>query len=208
VASVPLPANPDLRITIVYSHPACWRGLDELRPVVLRFLTRRCRDEHEAEDLAQETLLRAARYRADLDRPRLRSWLVQIAANVLRDHARREGRGPRSGAEEGLIDGVADPRPAPGDNGREGAVAVGGRALDVDDALLHMAAAFTRLLERDRAVLTAYYGGGGDTRAVAVECGIPPSLVKVRLFRARRRLEALVRRRASVLHGRRLAMTA
>ena len=187
----------------------CWRGLEELRPVVLRFLSRRCRDDHEAEDLAQETLLRAARYRySGGQRGRLSSWLVQIAANVLHDHARREGRGPRASAGEDLMDLVEDPRPEPGDSGLEGAVSLGGEQVDVEDALRHLQAAFTRLLERDRAVLSAYYGADECTRVAAAECGIRPGLVKVRLFRARRRLERLVVQRATQQRAQRLALTA
>lgn len=194
--------------------PPCWRGLDDLRPTVLRFLSRRCRDEHEAEDLAQETLLRAARYRSSAgDGRRLGSWLVQIAANVLRDHAKREGRGPRSANEEDWLDTVEDPRPAPGERRVEGAVRLGEDPVDVEDALRHLEAAFARLMERDRAVLSSYYGGEQCTRSTAVECGIRHSLVKVRLFRARRRLERLVlqratRQRSRELGARRVALTA
>ena len=189
--------------------PPCWRGLEELRPVVLRFLSRRCRDDHEAEDLAQETLLRAARYRdSGGQRGRLSAWLVQIAANVLHDHARREGRGARASLDEGWMDLVEDPRPEPGASALEGSVLLGGVPVDVEDALWHLQAAFTRLLEHDRAVLSAYYGGGQCTRTAATECGIRPGLVKVRLFRARRRLERLVVQHAAQQRARRLALTA
>jgi RNA polymerase sigma factor (sigma-70 family) len=187
----------------------CWSGLQDQRPIVLRFLARRCRDEHEAEDLAQETLLRAARYRKGVSHNgRLGSWLVQIAANVLRDHARREGRGPLSGCEEGWIDLVEDPQPGPGESGRVGTVPFGDHLVDVDDALLDLQAATTRLMEHDRAVLSAYYGAGECTRTAAAECGIQPSLVKVRLFRARRRLERLVLMRSSQRRSRQLSLSA
>lgn len=179
--------------------PSSWCGLEELRPVVVRFLTRRCRDEHEAEDLAQETLLRAARYRhRGGERGSLGSWVVQIAANVLCDHARREGRGPRSSGEQELAE-LPDPQPAPGEHVPLGWVVMEGGQVEVSDAVDHLRAAFLRLIERDRAVLSAYYGAGECTASVARECGIRPSLVKVRLFRARKRLARLVEQRSAEL---------
>lgn len=185
-----------------------WRGLEDQRDAVIRFLSRRCRDEHEAEDLTQETLMRAARYRSGGgERGRLTSWLVQIAANVLRDHARREGRGPKNGEDE-LMEQVMDPHPSPGDRKMEGTVELGEHPVDTEDALHHLNVAFTRLLERDRAVLSAYYGAGEDTAHAARECGIRQSLVKVRLFRARRRLERLVLQRASQDRVRQVALPA
>ena len=70
---------------------ACWRGLAELEPQVRAFARRRCRDMHELDDVVQETLLRAARYRRGLtDETRLKSWTLRIAANVMRDRLDRE----------------------------------------------------------------------------------------------------------------------
>lgn len=46
----------------------------------------------EAEDLVQETLLRAWRARADFDEANLRAWLYRIATNVCLDALRKSGR--------------------------------------------------------------------------------------------------------------------
>src|SRR5258708_2100186 len=47
----------------------------------------------EAEDLVQETLLKAWRRREDLDRDEhLRAWLYKIATNVSLDHIKAKGR--------------------------------------------------------------------------------------------------------------------
>jgi len=146
----------------------------------------------------QETLLRAARYRGRQVQPdRLRPWLVQIAANVLRDHTRRVQRTPLIGCEGEVLAQVEDSAPAPGLGGREGTIQLGGERVDVDLALHLLAVSFPGLVERDRAVLASYYGGSGTTAATARECGLHPSLVKIRLFRARRRLERMVCQRAS-----------
>ena len=67
------------------SHP-----LEEWAPRVYRFALRLCDDPHAAEDLTQETLLRAWRYRTRLREPRAGAvWLLRITANLWRDRLRR-----------------------------------------------------------------------------------------------------------------------
>ena len=57
---------------------------------VFRLALRFCRDRHLAEDLAQETMLKAVRKLDQLDSPdRLRVWLFRILTNTWRDHVRR-----------------------------------------------------------------------------------------------------------------------
>jgi DNA-directed RNA polymerase specialized sigma24 family protein len=67
--------------------------------------------------------------------------------------------------------------------------------VDRADALRELAATVGELPAHDRRVLESYYGGGLCGERTARECGLPRSLVKVRLFRARRRLERLLRPR-------------
>jgi RNA polymerase sigma-70 factor (ECF subfamily) len=64
--------------------------LEEWAPRVYRFALRLCDDAHAAEDLTQETFLRAWRQRARLrDERAARVWLFRITANLWRDHLRR-----------------------------------------------------------------------------------------------------------------------
>lgn len=70
-------------------------------PVVFGFVLRRVGDRSLAEDLTQETFLRAWRARRSFrgDDPggegsSMRGWLCAIAANVVRDNARRSSRRP------------------------------------------------------------------------------------------------------------------
>ena len=72
---------------------------------------------------------------------------------------------------------------------------VGSGLHDAEDLISHMSVALGTLRAEDRRVLRSYYEGEQDCQATALECGIAPNLVKVRLFRARRRLERAVRRR-------------
>ena len=54
-------------------------------------------DPHDAEDLVQETLLRAIRRRSSLRDPsRARAWLFAIATNCWKDQGRARGRTPKT----------------------------------------------------------------------------------------------------------------
>src|SRR5690348_5337242 len=82
----------------VYGTPTRGRGrgyavsdiLEEWVPRVYRFALRLSNDLHTAEDLAQETFLRAWRHRERLrDKRAARVWLFRITANIWRDQLRR-----------------------------------------------------------------------------------------------------------------------
>jgi RNA polymerase sigma-70 factor, ECF subfamily len=69
---------------------ACRALLDDVGPVVMRFLRRRIADPNELEDVYQDvfTALYEARHTYEPDRP-FEPWLFAIARNVAADHARR-----------------------------------------------------------------------------------------------------------------------
>ncbi len=178
---------------------ACdWSGLEALRPVLRRCLANRCRDDSEADDIIQETLLRAARYRKSLTDPScLRPWAVRIAHNVLRDHLRSERRLPRNeGAEEALAS-VEGREPTPGEPHDDVRVALVGDVVEREDALVRLDEAVASLRNEDRAVLHSYYRDTGRCAETARVCAIAPALVKVRLFRARRRLMRVIEARVA-----------
>jgi RNA polymerase sigma-70 factor (ECF subfamily) len=69
---------------------------DHLDPLY-GYCLRITRNPADAEDLVQETLLRAIRAHGDLRDPgRLKGWLYAIATNAWRDIARARGREPRT----------------------------------------------------------------------------------------------------------------
>ncbi len=173
-----------------------WSGLAEMWPVVRHFLAQRCRDENEAEDIVQETLLRASRYRGSLADPaRLRPWLLRIAVNLLRDHVRRERRLPRVEADQELFERIEGREEVPGESREDLRVELDGAIVEKPRALLHLCDAKGELRTRDRSVLDARYEEGRSCRETAAVCEIPPNLVKVRLFRARKRLQRVLRSR-------------
>jgi RNA polymerase sigma-70 factor, ECF subfamily len=129
----------------------------------------------EAEDIAQDALLRAWRRRSTLrDAERRNQWLATIVRNeAFRQHARVR---PDPTATIELQEGAED----------EQVLAT------VELADLH--AALERLSDRDRRLLEMRYEEDLTQAMIARRLGIPEGTVKVRLHRARDKL-----RRAYVL---------
>jgi RNA polymerase sigma-70 factor, ECF subfamily len=129
----------------------------------------------EAEDIAQDALLRAWRRRSTLrETDRRNQWLATIVRNeAFRQHARVRPD-PTSTIET--------------QEGAEDAQVV----ATVERADLH--AALGHLSDRDRQLLELRYGEDLTQQAIARRLGIPEGTVKVRLHRARKKL-----RRAYVL---------
>lgn len=134
-------------------------------------------DRHEAEDVAQETFLRAlakgGQFRGQC---RLGVWLGRICLNLCRDRQR--------GASRTVL--VADPVPAaPGDDGE------GGWRRVEEQRLLSMV---RRLPPVYRDVVMLHYWSGFDTVEIARATGVVPATVRSRLHRARLMLKTLLER--------------
>jgi RNA polymerase sigma-70 factor (ECF subfamily) len=174
-----------------------WCGLEELREVLRSFLARHCTDVHEVEDVIQETYLRAVRYRGKLkEGARLRSWTMRIAMNVLADRRRREKRYVPA-LEEELEPRVHESGPG----SLASPLRIGRFDVESEDAIGLLHRALETLRDADRKLLESFYGGQESCRVTASECDLPLSLVKVRLFRARRRLCRAMRHRAALENG-------
>jgi len=179
-------------------EPEAWKGLEELRGALRRRLRRHCRDENELEDVVQDTFLRAARYRSRLrESGRLRAWALRIGKNVATDRHRRGssldvGASPEE-REEGAV-----PEPAARAAEQDPLLRIGRYEVAREDAAVLLGDELQRMRADDRAVLSSYYQGPESCRATAEECGIPYHLVKIRLFRARRRLCRALRHRVAL----------
>jgi RNA polymerase sigma-70 factor (ECF subfamily) len=138
------------------------------------YLSRVTASRQRADDLLQETYYRFLRagssYASDAHR---RHALFCIATNLARDERRRRGPDlvPLTGGE-----------PSSGSGGAERVE----RRTDVSRAM-------RRLRPRDRALLWLAYAEGSTHREIASAVGVRPASVKLLLFRARRRLAALLR---------------
>ncbi|MEO5708752.1 MAG: sigma-70 family RNA polymerase sigma factor [Nocardioidaceae bacterium] len=128
-------------------------------------------DRARAEDVTQETLLRAWRNRATLDRPgaAVRAWLFTVARNIVID----EWRTRRSRAELTVAD-----VPETGEGDRT-------------DRLLQswvVAEALTKLSEEHRAVLLECFYRGMPVAEAARHLGVPEGTIKSRTHYALRAL--------------------
>lgn len=137
-----------------------------------------CRSAALADDLVQETYLRAWRSLDDLrDTAAAKAWLVTI---LRREHARLFER--KTPALESLEDRES---PLPDDDG-----AVRAPDDESEDALLHRAIA--RLDRKYREPLLLQVLCGYTCEEIAAELGSSPQAVMTQLFRARQKLKAVL----------------
>ena len=138
---------------------------------LVRYLTRRLGDRDWAEEVAQETFLRALRQERLTNE---RAWLFAVATNLVRDEARKDARRRRHLAllAEQSRDEAVEPEPTSLERAQEAAFAR--RAVDA-------------LVERDRLALLMREEGL-DYNEIAEALGLSPGSVGTTLARARRRL--------------------
>src|SRR6476469_8285999 len=119
-------------------------------------------DRARAEDVAQETMLRAWRHFSTLDDSQgsVRAWLFTVARNIVIDEWR--SRRARSEVSVADVPEVADPQD------------------HTDQQLMAwvVAEAVTRLSDEHRAVLLECYYGGASVADAARRLGIPEGTVK------------------------------
>lgn len=134
-----------------------------------RFVLRQLGDPGAAEDVVQETFLRAWRTadRFDARRGPLRAWLFAIARNLVIDHARRRAVRPVQPVEADSLVALAG-----GDGGFDEATMT---AWMVEEAL-------RRLSDDHRVVLVETYLRGRPYAEVSADLGIPVGTVRSRVF--------------------------
>jgi RNA polymerase sigma-70 factor (ECF subfamily) len=140
----------------------------ELRRRLVAFARRFVRDAAEAEDIAQETLFRAASGRARLrSTERAEAWLFRICRHAAIDHVRsRRVRRAMWGAMTSEIEAWAtevDPEPVDSRTGPD---------------LCHLPA-------HHRLLMVLYYQRGLSQATLCRLTGLSASALRVRLFRAR-----------------------
>lgn len=131
-------------------------------------------DEHDAQDAAQEALIRAWSQRHACAGGEPSGWVRRIARNeALRLGGRQARRWSRVAAEPDALEAIASP------------------ADDVDRELAWLVAdAVAELEPADRLLIRLRYERDLTQPQIAQLLGIPEGTVKVRLHRIRRRLRA------------------
>jgi RNA polymerase sigma-70 factor, ECF subfamily len=140
---------------------------------LLRFAHWLARDRALAEDIVQESLLRAWRSREALkDAGAARAWLLTI---VRREHARLY---ERKRLELVSLDEVVETHAGP-------------KVAEPDGELFALRHAIMRLPIEYREPLVLQVLGGFSTQEIACELALSPAAVLTRLFRARNKLRVM-----------------
>ncbi|MGH7721071.1 MAG: sigma-70 family RNA polymerase sigma factor [Gemmatimonadaceae bacterium] len=138
---------------------------------LVRYLTRRLGDSDWAEEVAQETFVRAVRQESIVNE---RAWLFTVANNLVRDEARKDARRRRhlELLREQARDEVLEPEPTTLERAQEAAMAR--KAMEA-------------LAERDRLALLMREEGL-DYTEIAQALDLSVGSIGTTLSRARRRL--------------------
>ena len=149
--------------------------MDEHLPHVYRFALRLTGSRQEAEDLTQDTFLRAWRRRGHLrDANALRVWLFTIAKNLWNDRLRRKGRRPTS------IEPLQEDH--------QSAAVAADHELIVREDVRRVLDAMNSLPTRQREVIHLHACEGFSLGEIATVLGISPDAAKASLCEARKRL--------------------
>jgi len=142
---------------------------------VYRFALYLSGNRAQAEDIAAETFARAWVARDQIRVGTVKAYLLMIARNLYRDGQRRDWRARQ------LDLGMPDPGPGP-------ETTAGDR-----DALRRVLEALAQLPEADRAALLLSAQEGLSSEEIAAALGLSVAAVKVKIHRARLRLNELRR---------------
>ena len=142
---------------------------------VYRFALYLSGNRAQAEDIASETFARAWVARDQIRVGTVKAYLLMIARNLYRDGQRRDWRARQ--LDLGMPDPGPDPETTAGDR----------------DALRRVLDALAQLPEADRAALLLSAQEGLSSEEIAATLGLSVAAVKVKIHRARLRLNALRR---------------
>ena len=146
--------------------------LDTLYRVARRLV----RDPGKAEDLVQETVLRAFRFRETYTPGEfgIRPWLIRIMRNIHLTSVSREGRQPHAVDQEQLDSAISPVNPD--------------TVLDFDALDERLAEALQSLAEEYQTVLLLWAVEGFSYKEIAAAVEVPIGTVMSRLHRARAKL--------------------
>ena len=164
------------------------------RGTLFRYIRSIVRDPTIAEDLTQETLLRAHRKLAGLEDPaKLSAWLYRIATNLCRDRFRQMASRGRTESLDQIEESPAD-RAALADSARPGSIKLieqGEMSACVQEYLANLADPY-------RAVILLHDVEGLTNPEIASMLGVSLPAIKIRIHRAREKLRDALARACSI----------
>ncbi len=183
IAAADMPDSPDdalVRAALVGQREAFEELVRRYTNMILVFVNARLRDPVEAEEVTQETMVRAFTLLPSLRAPRaFANWLFQIATNVLIDRKRSSKR------LVAIDDGPGGERAAEGPSPQE--------VLSREESREFVHAEIQKLPPHYRVTLALKYINGFSVDEIAERHQVPAGTVRARLSRAyqvlRRRLE-------------------
>lgn len=180
-SSSEIEADAELIARIARGDAAAFRELsDRYLPKILTYAARLSRNPTEAEDIAQETFLRAWQHAPDYKpKGRASTWLFAIAHNLAIDRMRRRRRRP----EDFEVDDERDA--APYSRGP-------GQLLERKEKVLTVQQALDQLPERQREALVLSHEQGLSNPEIAQVLDTSVEAIESLLARARRGLRVLL----------------
>jgi RNA polymerase sigma-70 factor (ECF subfamily) len=166
-AATPAPATTPARAARLQTAEAVVRGLYEQNgPFMLTYVTGLLKDRHLAEDVVQETMLRAWRHCEGFsaEKGSVRGWLIRVAHNIAMDKLRMRRSRPIEVAD------TSGPEPQVGDHAEAVVTA------------LHIRQALAKLSAGHREVLEQVYLNGLTAAETAELLGIPEGTVFSRAY--------------------------
>ena len=170
--------------------------VDAYKDRIFVYVSRMLPDAAEAEDITQETFVRAYQsLRGFRGASSFQTWLYRIASNLVIDSVRRHRR-----REEGVISLDAPLDTEEGELSRELADLRRGPEEEATGAAVQkeVRAAIAKISPKLRAVLVMYDIQGMSYQEIAQILGCPLGTVKSRLFNARMQLRELLEERGFV----------
>jgi RNA polymerase sigma-70 factor (ECF subfamily) len=167
-------------------------ALDELmarhKTAIFRFIYRHVFNEADAAELTQETFVRAY-FHINSFKPRARfsTWLYAIAGNLCRDHL--GSRAHRNASRTYSLSADRDDKPVDVIAG----VPTPEEAAEQNEHLSAVEAAIAELPYELKSALVLTAIEGNSHMEAAEKLGITPKAVETRVYRARKRLEKILR---------------
>ncbi|UOB18012.1 RNA polymerase sigma factor [Abyssalbus ytuae] len=165
--------------------------VEKYKDMVFTLCLRMLKDREEAEEVAQDTFVKAfksiTKFKGDA---KFSTWLYRIAYNACIDNLKSRKKTIKSD----LIDKVN-----PGDLGEEENAVL---TMEREERKRVIEKAIGNLPEEDRAIITLFYFEELSLHEISSVIGITPNNIKVRLFRSRKKLYDLLKSKAEILNVR------